>query len=359
METKEQLAQERATQQGSAPSATDSAAGEGSAGGRDRGELMLAAARAMEGAAEGLATLATTFAAERRGEATWRAIKRSCFTVLAIGFMVMWLLVYGGLFGLRPGPTRESVAVIPIEGEIDQSARVSADRVVPLIRAACGDEHIKGVVLRITSPGGSPTEAQRMARALDACRGKTGSKPVIAMIEGLGASAAYLLASHADRVIANDYALVGSIGAVMSGFDVSDGLTKLGVREQTYASGELKTTLSPWHAATPAQARTAQSLVDAAGRVFADDVRARRGERLAKDAKDLFSGRLWVAADAKALGLIDDVGIYDDVLKDSFGDLPAHRYEPEKTVQDTLRLQSFAVGVLRELIGARATSGIK
>lgn len=292
--------------------------------------------------------LLVALVAERRAEQRWRTIKRLAFSAIFLGSLIGYFLVYGGLWGLHLSPRERSVVVIPIEGAIAQGATASADRVVPLIERACADGNVAGLVLHITSPGGAPSEAERMAAALSACRSGQG-KPVYAHIDGTGASAAYLLAVHADAIAANEYAMVGSIGAVMSGFDLTEGLARLGVRERTYASGELKTMNSPFRVATRPEQLAAQQLVDQVAAQFADTVRARRGAALKPDG-EFTSGRLWLAPRALEMGLIDEIAVYDGFVRRRFGDLPVVVYHPQRTFQELTRLESLARLVAQESV---------
>lgn len=154
-----------------------------------------------------------------------RRAERRSRTVRAVLYFLMFALpaiLYSGFYawsaGLRFGNAAEAVAVIRIEGEIADGALASADRVIPMLRKAFEQDRIKAIVLSIDSPGGAPLEAERIYTALESWR-KSHPKPVVAVINNLGASAAYMVALHADRIYAGNYSLVGSVGAILSGWD--------------------------------------------------------------------------------------------------------------------------------------------
>ena len=174
-------------------------------------------------ALEAFEDLADRFIDRELQNQRWQLLRRSALSVLVLGVLAMWVALYAPIFGIRLGPKVAGVAVVPIAGEIGGRGGVSADLLVPQIQAACRSARMEAVILRISSPVGSPSEAERIGQALDACRSQDTSKPVIAVIEGMGASAAYMVAMQADEVVANRYALVGSIGAVMRTFDASGG----------------------------------------------------------------------------------------------------------------------------------------
>jgi protease-4 len=75
---------------------------------------------------------------------------------------------------------------------------------------------------------------------------KKHNKPIYAAIQNVGASAAYMIAMNTDRIYAGRYSLVGSIGAVMSSWDVHKALNKFDIHQDVYASGQLKSMLNPF-----------------------------------------------------------------------------------------------------------------
>lgn len=273
----------------------------------------------------------------------WRRVKRALFIgAIALGFGT-WVALYAPMLGWSFGPAEKSVGVIPIVGTIGSGPSGSADALVPVIESACKSPLIETVVLRVSSPGGSPAEAERIAGALESCRsGKDGvRKPVIAVIETVGASAAYLIAMHADEVVASRYALVGSIGAVIRSFDASEALERYGVKERVYASGGLKSSNSPWSSNTPDQDALNQALVEDVGNVFKAEVMAARGSKL-KPTADMFSGRAWLGGEAKALGLVDSIGTFEQLKATRFKSLHVHQFRPRQTLQDKMGLQAVA-----------------
>lgn len=207
----------------------------------------------------------------------------------------------------------DQVAVVKLQGEMLDGSRASAARVVPGLRKAFASESVQAIVLEVDSPGGSPLEAERIYSALDAER-KLHPKPVIAVINNLGASAAYMVAMHCDQVYAGRYSLVGSIGAIISTWDFHRALGRVDVAQRVYASGELKAMLNPYLAGTAAADRKAAELVQDIAKQFLADLKERRGKKLAKDV-DFSTGEVWGGTQAKALGLVDEVGTLDEVLR--------------------------------------------
>src|SRR5258706_16001530 len=173
---------------------------------------------------------------DRRLKLGWR--------VATLGSVVFFVVAYGlsvaFAFGWRAGPRSDVVGVVRIEGEIAAGNLASAEKVVPAIARAFESDKVKAVVLSIDSPGGAPVEAERIYRAIDAMKAANPDKPIVAVINNMGASAAYMIALHADRIYAAQYSLVGSIGAVLTGWDFSKAIGRVDVAQRVYASGNLK-----------------------------------------------------------------------------------------------------------------------
>ena len=150
---------------------------------------------------------------ERRAARRWR-IFRSLVWMLLFGALI-WLLVADML------PTSKTTvphtAMVTIKGEIADTGEASAEYVLPALRSSLEDDGAQALVLLINSPGGSPVQAGlindeiRRLRALH-------KKPIYAVVEETCASAAYYIASAADKIYVNKASIVGSIGVLMDGF---------------------------------------------------------------------------------------------------------------------------------------------
>lgn len=296
--------------------------------------------------AQPLAELLVVAMRQRQQDLTWTRIKRAGIIVFVLAVVFAQMTTWSAMGLIGTPVVSKGVAVVSIRGEIAMGGASGADRVVPLIESACEADTTEAVLVRISSPGGSPSEAARIGAALASC-----GKPTTAMIEQLGASAAYLVAVHANRIAADPYAMVGSIGAIMKRPSASDLAKRWGVKEQVYASGDLKAGGSYLTDATPEQAEVAQSLVEAAGRQFEQTVRARR-PGLAPEL-DIGSGRMWLAGEAKDLGLIDEVVVLDVAMDAWYGaDAKVHPYAPRRTLMDEFGAEAVAAVVADRVLAA-------
>jgi protease-4 len=246
-----------------------------------------------------------------RAERRWRLVRRCLYSVsIVFGIAISMRLYFPGAFTSESGD--DKVAIVPIKGNILSGAPASAEQVVPALRKAFERKDVKGVILRIDSGGGAPSESERINAALIELRAKH-PKPVAAVVNTLGASAAYMIALQADEIWAGKYSLVGSIGAVLMNWDASRALERFDVRRRVFASGELKGALDPFVASTPKADDWAQSMVNQIGVMFADEVQARRGDKL-KAGLVYNTGEVWHGVQAKELGLIDMVGTEDNAI---------------------------------------------
>ena len=177
--------------------------------------------------------------------------------------------------------------------------------------------NVKAVVVSIDSPGGAAAEAERIYRAIESLR-KKHEKPVVAIISNVGASAAYMIAMHTDRIYAAKYSLVGSIGTMIDGWDVHKAMERLDVAQRVYASGNLKSMLSPFLPMSKEAEDKARELVSQGGAIFLADLKATRGPLL-KPGVEYGSGEIWAGEEAKAIGLVDEIATLDEVISAKWG----------------------------------------
>lgn len=206
------------------------------------------------------------------------------------------------------------VAVIRIQDQIQkgQSKFGGTSTIVTKIalRQAVAADDIKSVLLAVYSPGGQVDGVSDLADEILKTRQ---SKPVSAYIEDLGASAAYWIASQAQRITANRTAHIGSIGVFAVLTDLSGLAEREGVSVRLISTGPYKGLGAPGTPVTPALVDEVQSHVDAIGAFFFQAVQQGRklsSSRLAA----VTDGRLWLASEAQQLGLIDGIESFDEAL---------------------------------------------
>ncbi|MFT6705146.1 MAG: protease-4, partial [Gammaproteobacteria bacterium] len=143
-------------------------------------------------------------------------------------------------------PTVEHAAVVRMEGLVMPGAEIDAEYINPALRNAFSANNTKGVILQINSPGGSPVQAERIYDEIMLLKSEYPEKKVVAVIDDVGASAAYYIACAADEILSAKASLVGSIGVVVNGFGAVDAMKKLGVERRLITAGTNKALLDPF-----------------------------------------------------------------------------------------------------------------
>ena len=265
----------------------------------------------------GFVVLMTDLLTERRSERNWRNIKRLVISGSAVILFAIYVGFYVTSLGYHFVPNSDVVGVVRIVGGIEEDSKTaSANAVIPALAKAFKKPNVKAVVIAIDSGGGKPGESERIINFIEQQKKETG-KQVIAVIGNTGASAAYMIAVHCDKIYAGKYSLVGSVGAILSTWDFHKVAQRFDVERKVYASGSLKGMLDPWIESTPEAEAKAHELVSAMGRTFAKDVKAIRGTKL-KPGVDYWTGEVWSGDQAMELGLIDGIDTLDTVIKQTW-----------------------------------------
>lgn len=253
---------------------------------------------------------------ERRSEQRWKWFKRITFSSIGAILFAIYLAFYVTSLGYKVMPKDDIVGVVTINGPIGAGEIASSEKIIPALKKAFEAKNVKAIVLSIDSGGGQPNESEKIYRYIEHKRKETG-KPVIAVANNLAASAAYLIGIHADQFYAGKYSLVGSIGAVMHGWDFHRALEKVDVAERTFASGKHKNLMSPYSAMTPAGEDKLSQLVNSMGTGFASEVQKQRQGKL-KPGIDYFTGEVWGGEEALAIGIVDGISTVDDIAQQRF-----------------------------------------
>jgi protease-4 len=238
---------------------------------------------------------------------------RRAFGLLSGLLLIVFTLVFAaslvsvrsrhGLGAIGGGGT---VAIVPLEGEI-----TSSDEFVDTLKDLGERTGIRGVVVRINSPGGAVAPSQEMYEAIRSLRDK---KPVIASLGSVAASGGYYVASAADVIVASPGTLTGSIGVILQLANVSSLLDKLGVQATVVKAGKHKDVGSPFRQITPEEQALLQGMVDQVHTQFIDAVAA--GRKMDQErARSLADGRIFSGQQAKELGLVDELGGLQEAVR--------------------------------------------
>ncbi len=201
----------------------------------------------------------------------------------------------GGM-GVGFGP---SVAVVELTGEIRD-----ADQLVESLVSLRKDASVVAVVLRIDSPGGGVAPSQEIYEEVTRLRE---AKPVVASLGNIAASGGYYVAAATSLIVAAPGTLTGSIGVIMD-FRQLEGLAeKVGISETVVKSGPYKDIGQPLRPMTDAEKKLLQGMVDDVYEQFVDAVATGRHLDPSR-VRTLGDGRLYSGAQAKAEGLVDELG---------------------------------------------------
>ena len=181
------------------------------------------------------------------------------------------------------------------------------------LEAARSDRAVRGVILRINSPGGGVTASDAMYRSV--LRFKESGKPIVALMMDVAASGGYYVACGADEMIAYPTCVTGSVGVIMQTVTFKPALSRLGIHAEAFTSGPNKDAGSPLSNMTDEHRAVLQELVDDFYQRFVKLVRERRRTIAEQDFATVTDGRVVSGTDAAELGLVDRTGDLEDAFK--------------------------------------------
>ena len=185
---------------------------------------------------------------------------------------------------------------------------MDASEIVQKIDDAAKNDAIKGVLLSVDSPGGAVAPSVEIAYAIKRLKEK---KPVVVYAKGTMASGSYYASIWADKIIANPGSMVGSIGVIMQGANVSGLMKKLGIESQVVKAGLYKQIGTPDRKWKPYEVAELNKVIQGTYDMFTQDVAAARKLNIKK--RDMFANaHIFTAQQAKDVGLIDEVGVEFD-----------------------------------------------
>ncbi|WP_309092942.1 signal peptide peptidase SppA, partial [Phenylobacterium sp.] len=255
----------------------------------------------------------------------------------------------------------DTIAVIEAEGAIvtgrDEGASpfssngaIYSDDLADAIQRATRAKNVKAIVLRVNSPGGSDTASEQILDAIRAAKAK--GKPVVVSMSTYAASGGYWIASEASAIVAQPTTLTGSIGVFGGKFALGEALARFGVDvRETGLGGEYAGAFSLGQRFTPTQRAAFAGWMDGIYEAFLQ--RVARGRNLPLErVREIAKGRVWTGAQAKQLGLVDELGgFYQAVAKAKAlagltGDVTLRRMTPTES----------PIEALERALGVSATS---
>lgn len=242
----------------------------------------------------------------------------------------------------------EKVVRIAVDGVIMRGAEgglfeVPVDpieSVLAQIRAATNDEDVRAILLEVNSPGGGVTPSDEIYAALKRFKEDDEERKVVVFMRDLCASGGYYVSMAGDWLIAEPTTIVGSIGVIMSTYNIKGLGEKIGLKDVTIKSGKNKDLLNPFTDTDPEQLAILQKMIDATYERFFGIVKDNRQIREAT-LRELADGRVLDAADALKQKLVDQIGYFDDAVAKTSellgeDDIKLIRYQSHGSLLDRL-----------------------
>ena len=192
-----------------------------------------------------------------------------------------------------------NLQIIELNGPI-----MVVDEVLEKIEKAKTNVNIKGILLKVNSPGGAVAPSVEVAYAI---KELNEIKPVVAYASGIMASGSYYASIWANKIVANPGSMIGSIGVIMQSADASELMSKIGIKTQTVKMGKYKESGTPTRQWSKDERAELEKVTQDTYDMFITDVANARN--LKKENHEIYAdAHIFTASQAKNVGLVDDVG---------------------------------------------------
>lgn len=260
--------------------------------------------------------------------------------IVSLGFNFVSSLAFGGWqeemnttdqFAetvIEEGSSANKIAVLNVEGVIQDTgtntsflpqAGYNHDVFMKRLEHAAEDKSVKGIILRLNTPGGGVVESEEIHDKLLEIKEKT-DKPIYASMGSMTASAGYYISAPTDKIVASPSTITGSIGVIMQSMNYAELAEKVGVTWETIKSGPHKDIMSPSREMTDEERDILQSMIDNSYDQFVRVVSEGRGLDESK-VRELADGRIYDGRQAKEVNLVDDLGNLEDTIEGMKKDL--------------------------------------
>nr|WP_279326559.1 signal peptide peptidase SppA [Bacillus kexueae] len=223
---------------------------------------------------------------------------------------------------IEDGNPFEKIAVLEVNGVIQDTGEDVASffqttgyqhrTFLEMIEEAGEDEAVKGILIRVNSPGGGVVESAEIHKKLIEMKEEY-DKPIYVSMGTIAASGGYYISTAADKVYAAPDTMTGSLGVIMQGINYAELAENYGVKFETIKSGAYKDIMSPTREMTEEERKIMQQMVDNAYDGFVDVIV--KGRNLSEEeVRNIADGRIYDGRQAKELNLVDDLAYFDDVI---------------------------------------------
>lgn len=235
------------------------------------------------------------------------------------------------------------VAQVTITGTIQQgSSTAGAESVIAALRKAFADEKAKGVLIRISSPGGSPTQSHMIHDEIVRLRELHPDKKVSLIGEEMVTSGALWIASAVPDIAVMETTYVGSVGVITTMFNFSSLIEKVGIDRLVITSGESKSILDQFQPPKEKDIAKMRSISTSIHETFIATMLKSRGDRLKAAPSELFTGDFWMGSQAVELGLVDEVITPTRLMLRDFGTVKYRDYSKRPSFMESMGIAQFA-----------------
>ena len=221
------------------------------------------------------------------------------------------------------GKGKNKILLIDISGIISTKKRHKffflkeesiVSRIKEELKKANSDKKIKGIVLRINSPGGTVTASDIIYHEIKKFKQKR-HIPVVAYMMDIATSGAYYISLAADIIMAHPTSITGGIGVIALKFNIEELLKKIGIKDESIKSGKKKDLWSPFRPCTEEERKILQEIINELHERFIKTIAENRKMLTIGQIKKLADGRIYTAKQALNLKLIDKIGYLEDAIE--------------------------------------------
>ncbi|NYE07688.1 protease-4 [Bacillus niacini] len=223
---------------------------------------------------------------------------------------------------VQEGNEMKKIAVLDVDGVIQdtnsaesffQSAGYNHQGFMKKLEYIKEDDTVKGIILKVNSPGGGVVESAEIHDKLVEIQKET-KKPLYVSMGSMAASGGYYISAAAKKIFASEETMTGSLGVIMQGINYEGLAEKYGVDFVTIKSGQYKDIMSPTRQMTEDERQILQRMIDNSYEGFVKVIS--EGRKMTTDqVKQIADGRIYDGRQAKELNLIDGFGYLDDVIQ--------------------------------------------
>jgi protease-4 len=246
--------------------------------------------------------------------------KRQKISFKKIFYIFLLVFIISSIMSSITYTVSPKIAVVEIKGVILSdnqdnlfSNSVSSREIANQLYKYSEDETYKAVLLDINSPGGSPVASEEISKAIDHLKEKNIS--VYTLYNDIGASGAFWIGESADKVYASPMSTVGSIGVTSAGLSFEDFIKEYNITYRRLVAGKYKDIGTPFREMTKEEEEMIQEILDEIYSNFINHIAKERNMSY-EEVEKYADGRLFLGTKAKEYGFVDELGYYNDVIKD-------------------------------------------